>query len=43
MSEIDIREKIKSIYENYGLDTDDMYDDEIGRLYNYYCRIIFYS
>ena len=37
MTEIDkTADKIKSIIENYGLDWDDMTDDEISRLVKFY-------
>lgn len=33
---IDIKRKVEQIYENFGLDIEDMEDDEIDRLVDYY-------
>ena len=33
-----IKEMVKEIYLNYGIDTDDMLDHEIGRVTEYYYR-----
>tara|TARA_B100000131_G_C17968007_1_gene553187 strand:- start:194 stop:418 length:225 start_codon:yes stop_codon:yes gene_type:complete len=31
-----VKEKIISMYKNYGIDTDDMLDEEFGRVLEYY-------
>ncbi len=39
MNSVDIiKSKIKEIYRNYGLDYEDMSEDEVSRLVEYYAR-----